>query len=852
MADLDDDPPPFIPTQRLFRLTAPVRERLRWLEPPLFLVRRRWRSETTESESATLVWENADLAGQMGAPDHGWDEVADRAAFLIDPQIRLLCVVDDAGLGKTKTLEQIRYLREVFDRRGHLAIKVEFADLPQRVDDYLGRTPGEAAHGEREPLLMARLRAHPQTKEMSLAEAWELLHRKARQGLLTLLVDALDQTNTGRTGWDARLAAQTLRDFLSAFPQVRCVVSGRPFAVEFQREKLFQGLDWHFAQLDRFTPEEEALFLGTERVAAIKQLEFRSGAVPRDLETIRELPPAELRQVRTHADLYAKCVKAMLAKAREKQAIPLATDRARKLLALLAFETVCGEKTAGIGAELGDPALDNESVDEFVRGIWRRRRAQLVSDGYNTAEDLLEDLGRLAALNVALDPGVLAMPYKTDPTAPRFIWLKFRNRTLQDYFAALWLSKYSSTPKEREWLRTHRHVRGTFGEHHAYAELYEFWRFLAEMPVEVTDHRRWIASLSGLYLRDQAVPPAPRSSEMLYRSWRGMLRRAGLLQRNQTTEHDLAEATARLQRHVLGQDVRGSRTGGVALLLEPNLPKEAKSAARHCLEQFLAEFPAMCLDPHPAITPWRDTGRTWFTGTRPAREIGREFHATWFVPVPAGKFWMGDAQSEYDDEPAHVAERTVPFRMAKLTITNELFALYAPRHPESFHEYERYSSSPRCPAIYVNWYDAWCVATWLHARLPDESEWEGACRAQFWTGGQPEPRPTRYFFGDSERDLDQHAWWSENSGDTTHEVGKAEHKNDLGLYDMLGNVWEWTSTWYAEDPRSAREPMYTAVSRVLRGGAFCNLAVYCRSAYRLRRLPADTSSVEGVRLARAE
>jgi formylglycine-generating enzyme required for sulfatase activity len=69
---------------------------------------------------------------------------------------------------------------------------------------------------------------------------------------------------------------------------------------------------------------------------------------------------------------------------------------------------------------------------------------------------------------------------------------------------------------------------------------------------------------------------------------------------------------------------------------------------------------------------------------------------------------------------------------------------------------------------------------------------------------------------------------------------------------MHGQVWEWTMSWYATDPRTAMEQAYTAVSRVLRGGAFRDLAGGCRSAYRGRRTPAGANGVNGVRLARAE
>ncbi|MFN9953041.1 MAG: SUMF1/EgtB/PvdO family nonheme iron enzyme, partial [bacterium] len=77
--------------------------------------------------------------------------------------------------------------------------------------------------------------------------------------------------------------------------------------------------------------------------------------------------------------------------------------------------------------------------------------------------------------------------------------------------------------------------------------------------------------------------------------------------------------------------------------------------------------------------------------------------------------------------------------------------------------------------IYLSWFDAWCVATWMHARLPKECEWEAACRAQFWQPGEAPPQHQTYWFGDAEERLKSHAWYSENSGNKTHPIGAEGH-----------------------------------------------------------------------------
>ncbi len=111
-------------------------------------------------------------------------------------------------------------------------------------------------------------------------------------------------------------------------------------------------------------------------------------------------------------------------------------------------------------------------------------------------------------------------------------------------------------------------------------------------------------------------------------------------------------------------------------------------------------------------------------------------------------------------------------------------------------------------------------------RLPTEAEWEYACRAG---------TTMAYSFGDDEKDLGKYAWFSDNSGGTTHGVGE-KLPNGWGLYDMHGNVWEWCSD--ADDSH-----------RVRRGGSWNNVVAHCRAAYRDRRDPTYRISDLGFRLA---
>ena len=107
-------------------------------------------------------------------------------------------------------------------------------------------------------------------------------------------------------------------------------------------------------------------------------------------------------------------------------------------------------------------------------------------------------------------------------------------------------------------------------------------------------------------------------------------------------------------------------------------------------------------------------------------------------------------------------------------------------------------------------------------RLPTEAEWEYAARAG--TTG------VRY------GDLDATLWWSGNSGNQTHAV-KQKAANAWGLYDMMGNVWEWCSDWYEESPSGSVTVPISNSNRVDRGGSWYFGARFVRSADRGRFIP---------------
>ena len=129
-------------------------------------------------------------------------------------------------------------------------------------------------------------------------------------------------------------------------------------------------------------------------------------------------------------------------------------------------------------------------------------------------------------------------------------------------------------------------------------------------------------------------------------------------------------------------------------------------------------------------------------------------------------------------------------------------------------------------------------------RLPTEAEWEYAAR-----GGN---KSQGYKYSGSNT-IDNVAWYTSNSGSKTHDV-KTKQANELGIYDMSGNVYEWCQDWYdsnyySSSPETNPTGPTSGSSRVLRGGSWGSSAGYCRVSYRNYYYPGSRNYYGGFRLA---
>jgi formylglycine-generating enzyme required for sulfatase activity len=216
-----------------------------------------------------------------------------------------------------------------------------------------------------------------------------------------------------------------------------------------------------------------------------------------------------------------------------------------------------------------------------------------------------------------------------------------------------------------------------------------------------------------------------------------------------------------------------------------------------------------------------------------------------FVSIPAGKFTMGCSQSDsqcYPQEsPPHEVTISRSFELGKYEVTQAQWVKVMENNPSNFR------GEDRLPVEQVSWNDAQAFIAKLNAlndgyryRLPTEAEWEYAARAGT-TGPQ---------YGN----LEGIAWYDSNSGSKTHLEGQKQ-ANGFGLYDMLGNVWEWCQDWYDEkyyggfpavDPKGPSSGQY----RVLRGGSWLDFAWSARVSNRIRFDPDNRYSNLGFRVCR--
>ena len=228
------------------------------------------------------------------------------------------------------------------------------------------------------------------------------------------------------------------------------------------------------------------------------------------------------------------------------------------------------------------------------------------------------------------------------------------------------------------------------------------------------------------------------------------------------------------------------------------------------------------------------------------------------VSVDGASFQMGCSDTDvhcFDTEkPAHSVQITHALNVMSIELTQGLYQQLIGHNPSTFVD-----CGLDCPVERISWYDAvvfanvlsqtleleacyhlhegavfWTNPTCAGWRLPTEAEWENLAMGGAVDSGQ----------------IPERAWFSENSRGQTQPVAQRE-ANGFGLYDMQGNVWEWTWDWFeaysehsAQDPRGPLE----GTQRIIRGGSWMSDARNTRATVRDALEPEIGASILGVRL----
>ncbi|MCK4448694.1 MAG: SUMF1/EgtB/PvdO family nonheme iron enzyme, partial [Candidatus Marinimicrobia bacterium] len=239
--------------------------------------------------------------------------------------------------------------------------------------------------------------------------------------------------------------------------------------------------------------------------------------------------------------------------------------------------------------------------------------------------------------------------------------------------------------------------------------------------------------------------------------------------------------------------------------------------------------------------------------------------------VKGGTFTMGSNNGDSNEKPTHRVTVS-DFYIGKYEVTHEEFIKFlnavgvlssgsykgnelidmddsdcaiSYRSGSFYSKGSKYADDIKCPVIEVTWYGANEYCKWAGGRLPTEAEWEYAAR-----GGN---KSKGYNYSGS-NNIGDVAWYTSNSSRKTHPDGQKQ-PNELGIYDMSGNVWEWCWDWYGSYSSSNQTNPTGPASgsvRVLRGGSWFVGSYICRAAYRYNNFPSFSINYFGFRILRTQ
>ena len=225
------------------------------------------------------------------------------------------------------------------------------------------------------------------------------------------------------------------------------------------------------------------------------------------------------------------------------------------------------------------------------------------------------------------------------------------------------------------------------------------------------------------------------------------------------------------------------------------------------------------------------------------------------VLVPAGEFAMGSPEGEgdVDEHPPHLVDLDA-YYIDQYEVTVERYERFMKDKNHSAPEYwdqVELRRDAQKPVVGIDWYDAKAYCAWVGKRLPTEAEWEKAARGQdnrTYPWGEFPPNASMANFG---KDWNPKVVYSQKLRTVwEYERGKSPY----GVYNMIGNVWEWVDDWYASDyyvgsPKKNPKGPSDGTEKVLRGGSWNYNPMNTRSTARINYIPSTRNALGGVRCA---
>jgi formylglycine-generating enzyme required for sulfatase activity len=189
--------------------------------------------------------------------------------------------------------------------------------------------------------------------------------------------------------------------------------------------------------------------------------------------------------------------------------------------------------------------------------------------------------------------------------------------------------------------------------------------------------------------------------------------------------------------------------------------------------------------------------------------------------ISAGPFIMGYDKRHPDEGPMHTETIEHSYWIDMHEVTNEAYRKFVEATgrpaPDHWRNGAFVPGDERLPVVYVTWYDAHEYCAWAGKRLPTEAEWEKSARG---TDGRLFP------YGDM-FDADKSNSPQAGIGRLMPVGSFPKGRSPYGLYDMAGNVWEWTESWYEAYPGSTHpSPNYGEQYKVVRGGSYVDCSFY--------------------------